>query len=163
MSVTLPLAHNLATGLEIDLSEILKGLMLQGLKRTAYKKITSYFGKQYSIGILSINNKRITCIKDCTGKIIGKSELQCSLDLAETSEILIDSIKESICVALLNDNIEGETLKQSKLNLVTQSYEFEDTRSKFIFFAKRFFKEVQLLSDWQLTYLSTFQKIQVFH
>lgn len=158
MSITLPMAFNLAEGLGVDVSDILEGLTVPKEKKGSSKKISIPPSDQLSIGILSINNKRITCIKNASHKIVGSSELERGLDLTETSGNLIQLIQESINAALPNGATNEEKLKNAKLNLVTQSYEFEDTRSKFAHFAQKTFKEVLLLSDWQITYLAAFQK-----
>lgn len=154
MSITIPMAVTLAEGLETDVNTILKGLSITQIegnsKKTAPENI-------FSIGVLSINNKRITCVKNSEDIVIGTSELVGGLDLAESSANLMNLIQEAIYAALPKDN-HLITLKNARLNLVTQSYEFEETREKFIFFAKRHFKEVLLMSDWQITYLAAFEK-----
>ncbi len=158
MSITIPMAFNLAEGLGVSVNDVLSGLSGKKIKEEPNKKVQSSKNEQLSIGVLSINNKRITCVKNHTGVIIGTSELEGGLDLAETSSNLIQLIQESIYAALPGGNADSNKLKDAKLNLVTQSYEFEDTRSKFAFFAKRFFKDVVLMSDWQITYLASFEK-----
>ncbi len=158
MSITIPMAINLAQGLEVDVSDILSGLMIKPRLNEAAKKTNQSKNKQLTIGVLSLKNKRITCVKNGVGKIIGTSELEGGLDLADTSSSLIYLIQESINAALQHDNAyEGlSKLKQASVNLVTQSYVFEDTRHKFINFAKKHFKDVLLLPDWQITYLAAF-------
>lgn len=156
MSITIPMAMNIAAGLGIDINDLLKGLTEEKSKKDRIKKIEPNKNDELSIGVLSITNKRITCIKDHSGKTIGTSELEGGLDLTETSGNLMQLIQESISEALPKNNTVQAKLKQAKLNLVTQSYEFEDTRSKFILFAKKYFKEVILLPDWQITYLAAF-------
>ena len=39
-----------------------------------------------------------------------------------------------------------------------QSYEFEDTRIRFINYASRLFQQVIILPDWQITYMKAFGK-----
>jgi glucosamine kinase len=158
MSITLPMAMNLAEGLDVDMNEIIKGLTGKKTQKTKLKEQELRQSEQLSIGILSINNKRFTCIKDFSGKTIGSSELEGGLDLAETTGNLIHLIQESIHEALPDNEINEGKLKYAKLNLVTQSYEFEDTRNKFVLFAKKSFKDVILLPDWQITYLTDFKK-----
>lgn len=157
MSITIPMAINLAEGLGVDIDDLLKGLIGKKIKETILKKAESKT-KQLSIGILSINNKRFTCIKDHLGKVIGTSEIERGLDLAKTFGSLIHLIQESIYETFPGGESNDSKLKYAKLNLVTQSYEFEDTRNKFILFAKKYFKEIMLLPDWQITYLADFKK-----
>lgn len=156
MSITLPMAVTLANGLRVDLKELLAGLTteesLEKFNKADIKKSPGY-----SIGILSINNQRITCIKDLDGNVVGTSELIGGLDLAATTANLMHLIQEAIKKALPNHITSlPKLLRASRLNLVMQSYEFEDTRFKFILFAKKYFQEVVLLSDWQITYFATF-------
>lgn len=157
MSITIPMAMNLATGLGVNINDLLNGLIEEKAKSDRLKKIKSNKNDNLSIGILSISDRRVTCIKDHTDKIIGTSELEGGLDLTETSGSLMLLIQESIQEALPNYNTFQPKLKQAKLNLVTQSYEFEETRNKFIFFAKKYFGDVILLPDWQITYLAAFK------
>lgn len=157
MSITIPMAMNLAAGLGVDVSDILSGLAEKESKNSISKKTEINKSAQLFIGVLSINNKRYTCIKEHTGKIVGTSELEGGLDLTDTTSTgLINLINESIFEALPNEN-DHNKLKCAKLNLVTQSYEFEDTRNKFVIFAKKNFHDVLLLPDWQITYLATFK------
>lgn len=158
MSITIPMAMTLAEGLGVDIGDILNGLTDKQIKHNALKPAGFDKTEQLSIGVMSINNKRISCVKDYTGKIIGSSELEGGLDLTDTAPALINLIQESIDSALSNNISDANKLKYAKLNLVTQSYEFEDTRHKFEQFAKRYFKDVILLPDWQITYLVDFEK-----
>jgi N-acetylglucosamine kinase-like BadF-type ATPase/plasmid maintenance system antidote protein VapI len=158
MSITIPMAMNLAEGLEVDINDLLKGLAQKNRNEKNLAEIVPNKKHDISIGILSINNKRLTCIKNHAAQIIGTSTLEGGLDLTETSGNLIHLINESIFQAMPKGSVKESLLKNAKLNLVTQSYEFEDTRSKFVFFAQRSFKEVMLLPDWQITYLAAFEK-----
>ena len=158
MSVSVPIVAALAEGLEVDLSELLKGIAVKKANAHDNAKLKIKDSDRIFMGILSINNKRFTCIKDYSGNVIGTSELEGGLDLTETSGNLIQSIRESIDKALPKVQNNDAFLKYATLNLVPQSYEFEDTRHKFIHFAKRYFKDVLLLPDWQITYLATFKK-----
>jgi N-acetylglucosamine kinase-like BadF-type ATPase/plasmid maintenance system antidote protein VapI len=160
MSITIPMAMNLAAGMGVDINDLLKGLAGKKTKNETSKKLEPSKEEQLYIGVLSINNKRITCIKNASRKIIGTSELESGLDLTETSGSLIHLIQESIYAALPNGHADDSKLKHAKLNLVTQSYEFEDTRNKFALFANKYFKEVTLLPDWQITYLGAFKNEQ---
>lgn len=155
MSLTVAMAVNIADSLGVDVNSIFKGL---ATKPQTKEEAIEGAPEQLAIGVLSINNKRITCIKNSTGKILGTSELEGGLDLAETSSNLIQLINESIYAALPNGAADEAKLKYAKLNLVTQSYEFEETRNKFAQFAKRYYKDVVLMSDWQITYLAAFKK-----
>lgn len=157
MSITIPMAMNIAEGLGVDLNDLLEGLVVEPAKKAAEKKKEPVSTESFFIGILSLNNKRITCVKDKEGQIIGTSELEGGLDLVETSSHLLHLIQESIFAACPNGQLDHEKLKSAKLNLVTQSYEFEESRMKFKFFAEKHFKEVMLLADWQLSYLAVFE------
>ncbi|NNM60199.1 MAG: XRE family transcriptional regulator [Legionellales bacterium] len=158
MSITIPMAMNLAQGLDVDLTDLLSGLTEKNTKHKEKKaKLSASSDKPLAIGIVSINNRRFTCIKEHNGQIIGQSELEGGLDLAETTSSLMQLIQEAIKFALPEGENRESELKHATLNLVTQSYEFEDTRAKFSHFAERHFKHVLLLSDWQLTYLSAFK------
>lgn len=158
MSITIPMAMAICNGLGVPLDDLLAGLTDQQIEAGKSHKVESQKSDHLSIGILSINNKRITCIKDHTGKVIGRSELNGGLDLTETTGALINLIQAAISEALPKTKSIESKLRFSKLNLVTQSYEFEDTRTKFALFAKKYFKEVILLPDWQITYLTDFKK-----
>lgn len=155
MNLTVQVAMKLAEGLEVSINDLLKGLTTE--KITPYEtKSSDEDEDRLSIGVLSINNKRITCVKNQLGDVLGTSELEGGLDLTETSGDLREAIIEAILQTSFESKIEPDILKNSKLNLVTQSYEFEDTRSKFILFAKKYFHDVILMPDWQITYLADF-------
>jgi len=156
MNITVSVALGLAKGLGVTIRGILHGVENE-TKEKINKKIENNKNEKLYIGILSINNRRITCIKDYTDKVIGTSELTGGLDLAETAPSLLQLILESIYKALPNSNTNESKLRFAKLNLVTQSYEFEETRSKFEFFVKKHFKDIILLPDWQITYFADFQ------
>ena len=161
MSISLSLAMTLADGLGINVSDLLEGAVEKKEINKAKKLPINTKGQPSAIGILSINNRRITCIKDYSGQVIGASELEGGLDLAETSNSLLNLIRESIFAALPSgENAHeqlNEKLKNAQLNVVTQSYEFEESREKFANFVRRYFKDVHLLSDWQIVYLSAFK------
>lgn len=159
MSITIPMAINLAEGLEVDIDVLLHGIVTtkhqKGLNQIIPNKSVSL-----AIGIMSINNRRYTCIKDNSGNIIGTSELEGGLDLAETASNLINLIFESIAEPMPSLDVDRSQLHNANLNLVTQSYEFEESRNKFALFAKRTFNNVIMMPDWQITYLTTFEKNQ---
>jgi transcriptional regulator with XRE-family HTH domain len=157
MSITIPMAMQIAEGLGVSLNDLLKGLTDEKSEKVQPKKKELIKTEQLSIGILSINNKRITCVKNYKNKVIGISELEGGLDLTETSSALLHSIQESIFEACPKLHVDKSKLKNIKLNLVTQSFEFEETRSKFKMFVEKHFKEVMLLPDWQISYLSSFE------
>jgi N-acetylglucosamine kinase-like BadF-type ATPase/plasmid maintenance system antidote protein VapI len=157
MSITIPMAMEIAEGLKVGLDDLLEGLMMEKSDKKESRRTTSAPIDPLSIGILSINNKRVTCIKNCKNKIIGTSELEGGLDLTETSGNLLGTIQESIFAASPKLHVDQSQLKTIKLNLVIQSFEFEETKIKFKAFAERHFKEVMLLSDWQISYLSSFK------
>jgi len=160
MSISVAMVMTLAEGLEIDVSRLLRGLFNENLAQAASSHDDEQVSPALNIGIMSIKNRRITCIKNQEGDIVGVSELSGGMDLAEPTSSLLSNIPQSIDVALTHTNYKQENLnailKASKVNLVTQSYEFESTREKFGHFAERTFKEVNLMSDWQISYLSTF-------
>ncbi len=158
MSITLPMAMTIAKGFNVDLAEILKGLTDKNLAIDNYQEDKNKtISAIYNIGIVSINNRRIICIKDNNLNIIGQSELISGLDLAETTSSIMHLINEAIHAALPNVEINDAILKNSNLNLVMQSYEFEDTRHKFMSFTRRYFKDVIIMPDWQITYFSIFK------
>ena len=148
-------AMKIAEGLDANMSQLFHGLANHHSIEEENREKDDV-ADIVNIGILSLGNRRITCILDPDGAVIGTSELNGGLDLVETAGKLIKDIEEAINAALPNNGNKAINLKQAKLKLVTQSYEFENTRHKFIHFAERYFKEVILLSDWQLTYLSVF-------
>jgi N-acetylglucosamine kinase-like BadF-type ATPase/plasmid maintenance system antidote protein VapI len=152
-SITIPMAINLAEGLNVDVTILLKGLSTNNNKPKETEKEKPL---SYSIGVLSINDKRVTCVKNQTGETIGTSQLNGGLDLAETAGSLTGLIQEAIIEAVQTEAIDHAILKNAKLNLVTQSYEFSETRHKFIQFAQKSFREVLLIPDWQITYLTAF-------
>ena len=154
MSVTIPIAMSIAEGLNVSLDDLLLGLSDKS-KNLKYKDKLDK--EQLYVGILSINHQRIACIKNARNEIIGKSQLNGGLDLAETSFHLHSLIEESISHALKDVANYSEKVEIEHLNLVTQSYEFEDSRVRFINFARKHFKNVQLFPDWQITYFSDFQ------
>lgn len=160
MSITIPMAITISEGLDVDLSEIISGLINQNNIQKKKNQNIKTIENELKIGIISINNRRITCIQDNKGNIVGKSELEGGIDLVETTSHVMQLIEESINSTVSNHKTNNQLeFKNIKLNLVAQSYEFEDTRHKFINFANKQFQDVSILSDWQLTYLSIFQKI----
>ena len=159
MSITIPMAMTIASGLNVGLAEIMNGLVTPNSSHEKPAIKPKNPNKKLFIGIVSINNIRITSIQNTSKDTIGTSELEGGLDLAESTSSLMQLIEESINAALPKHKPENEyELKYANLNLVTQSYEFEETRHKFINFAKKQFNDVRILSDWQLTYLSIFDK-----
>ncbi len=159
MGISVPMTITLAEGLGVEVEDILNGIIKKRSQEDAEKKIPAN-KNEFSVGILSINNKRITCIKDNTGNVLGNSELDGGLDLTGTSSNLLELIKESVYATQLNENSSSIKLKEINLNLVMQSYEFEETRKKFIYIAKKHFKDVVLMSDWQITYFAAFGEKQ---
>ncbi len=156
MSITIPMAMNLAIGLGVELNDLLEGLVTeQGAPKDLKEKPLKSNQIPWSIGMLSINNKRITCIKDHEGHLMGSSELEGGLDLTESAGHLLQSIQESIFAAYPHAP-DHSLLKKANLKLVTQSFEFVEARTRFTSFAQKHFNEVLLLPDWQLSYLSVF-------
>ncbi len=153
MGISVPMVVILAEGLGVEVNDILKGVVKSRKKEEGVKESQNKLS--ISIGMLSINNSRITCIKDSLGKVIGTSELEGGLDLTDTSSKLIELIQQAIYAALPKAG-HSYKLEDAKLNLATQSYEFEKTRAKFTFYARRYFGDVFLLSDWQITYFAAF-------
>lgn len=159
MNITVPVVLGLAQGLQVDIKDVLKGIENNNsVKKNISRKMNEL--DKLSIGILSINNSRITCICNEDGEVVGTSDLQGGLDLAETTPSLIQLIKQSIFEAMPQLNTNDGQLRFNQLNLVTQSYEFEDTRMRFEYAIKKHFKSVMLFSDWQITYFADFQNKQ---
>lgn len=159
MSITIPMAITIAEGLNVDMSEIIFGLIDKNKSENKKTIKPKAIENNIRVGIISINNRRITCAQDSEENIIGKSELEGGIDLVETTSHVMQLIEESINAAIPKQILANAfEFKNIKLNLVAQSYEFEDTRHKFINFANKQFQDVSILSDWQLTYLSIFQK-----
>jgi glucosamine kinase len=156
IGVSLEMCLKLAYGLDVSIIEILKGIPTLDQKIMFSEETDEKSTETLSIGILSIKDKRVTCIKDHEGNIIGESELQGGLDLAETSSTLIAAIQEAILEANAG-KLPNEALKNAEVKLVMQSYEFEDARRKFIQFAKRHFQDVFIIPDWRITYLAAFK------
>ncbi len=152
-SATLPMMLTIANGLEVNISLLLAGLSEETEQQNPIKEPLKDI---IFAGLLSIENKRIACIKDSKGNILGTSEAQGGLDLAESTTSLIQLIKESIFEALPLKTTDPAILKSIDLKIVTQSYEFESTRIKFVNFSKKYFHHVLLLPDWQITYFSAF-------
>lgn len=155
MSITVPVLIAIANGLDTSIDSILSGLATKDKNIKPTRKVDRR--NVLFIGIMSINNKRLTCIKDYNGVIVGTSELSGGLDLAETSPSVLQLINDSIKSALSNYP-EEINLKSAHVAIVLQSYEFEETRIKFETYAKKFFKSVKLLPDWKITYLAAFEK-----
>lgn len=155
MGLTVTMAMTIANGLKVDIASILQGLSEN--PELLFHKKTKKQRDDITIGLLSLNNRRITCICDYNQNIIGFSELENGLDLAESFNSLQQLINESIASAVSDAHVEIN-LKKADINLVLQSYEFEDTRVKFINFMQRFFNQVTILSDWQLTHMCNFDK-----
>jgi len=146
--ITIAMAMNLAEGLGVNVNEIFRGLI-------STKQIPqTTTAEPISIGILSISNKRLTCIKNRSGRVLGTSELTDDLDLAKPLSDLMHLIQQSIQSALPTQENLTQQLKNAHLKLVMQSYEFEETRNKFELLAKKYFKNVTILPDWQITYFS---------
>jgi len=152
MSITVPMLVTLTEGLNVQTHDILEGLIG---KKTAKVKLNK--NELLFIGVLSINNKRLTCVKDYAGKIIGTSELEGGLDIAESLPGVLHRIQQATENALLNNKHNRLNLRHASLTVVAQSYEFEETRNKFEAYAKKYFREVKLVPDWQITHLATFK------
>lgn len=151
MSITIPMAMEIATGLGVDLSDLLAGLVCaEPLLEKTPGKVLENGSAGFGIGILSIDNKRLACVKNRQGQILGTSELEGGLDLAQTSSQLLPLIQESISHASPNQSVSEAQLRHSTLNLVTQSFEFAKAKVKFSTFALKQFCEVNLLADWQI-------------
>ena len=155
MNITVNIAISLAKGLQCSLNEIFDGLDSFD-KSIQLGEPTTPSESKYLIGIMSIERKRFTVVCDNNHKIIGKAELEGGLDLVDTSNTLYKRVIESIDNALSSNQINDIDFKEVTLNLVTQSHEFTDTKLRFNNFMERYFKEVNLLPDWQITYFSAF-------
>lgn len=154
MNISISLAISLATGLNVSLEEIFEGL----IEKQKVKKISPKSSEkiEYHIGVMSINSRRVTCIKDQAGHIIGTSELAKGLDLAEPAPGLLREIHNSIEHAIPNKLKNKINFKKSRMNLVMQSYEFESTKMKFENYAKKDFNDVIIIPDWQITHFASF-------
>jgi N-acetylglucosamine kinase-like BadF-type ATPase/DNA-binding Xre family transcriptional regulator len=157
INISAQMLVKLSNGLKVQPNDILEGLTAHDEKFEAstITKSDSLFA-----GILSIDKKRLTCIKTFSGKVVGVSELDSDLDLAETLPHVYKLIEGSIRKALQDTEYEGVTLKHIHLICVVQSYEFTQTRRKFEDYARRYFHSIKLIPDWQITYLSTFDRTQ---
>lgn len=160
MSISVTMAMTLAEGLQIDVSNLLRGLFNEKINNFTGAETNTQDTQALNIGIMSINNRRLTCIKNQHGLIVGQSEIIGGMDLAESSTFLLSKIIESIRLTLKDNpstinNLEY-VLSISSINLVTQSYEFENTKRKFLHFLKRTFRQVNLMADWQISYLANF-------
>ncbi len=156
VAVTAPVLVALSNGLGVSVDEILLGTI--HIDVNAHKLEQKEEKDVLYAGILSINHKRITAIKNYLGKIIGTSDLAGDLDLAEAPPSVLQTIKQSINEALNGTEYSGVNGKQISLTVVVQSYEFEDTRERFEHLASKNFHSVRILPDWQITYLAAFKK-----
>lgn len=152
--ITITMAMTLAAGLEIDLTDILKGLT-HAVTMPLLPQSPSL--GELKIGILSLNNKCICRIRNANNDFVGQAEISGALDMGESSASLVALIKEAISEAWQGAMPNADLLKQeASLYLIVQGYEFEDARHKFTLFAEKFFHKVSVISDWQFTYLSDF-------
>ena len=148
LTPSLELIFKISEALEADL----KNEIFKGVGKYEQKKSSS---ESLEIGIMSISNSRITCLID-NGDVVAYSILSGGLDLADTPEVIIKLINESIKQAISKNN-KKYNLSESRLNLVTQSYEFINKRKKFIELAYQHFRQVTLLPDWIITLLAAFK------
>ena len=148
----------LSEGLGVPIAEIL-GSIVDSKDAKNGKKLINSKKDLIHAGILSINHKRLTHIKDFQGNTIGSSDLAGDLDLAESPPSILQIIKESIIDGLANvPKHKNINFKRVTLTVVLQSYEFEETRERFENLAKKFFHSVKILPDWKITYLAAFKK-----
>ncbi|QGP56363.1 Glucosamine kinase GspK [Piscirickettsia salmonis] len=150
--ISIVMAMSIASGLDVDLMDILAGLTSP--EKKAKEKLNN--NNALSIGILSIEKKRITCVKDAKNETIGQSQINTGIDLAEPTSILHQLVDEAIIAASPHLEKKTSVFKQSNLVIVAQSYEFETIRHKFTTFMQRHFKHVLILSDWHFMYLANF-------
>lgn len=154
VSITVTMLISICKGLDISPQDMLAGIIK---KPSTSQKTLKNDAEELFAGVLSINHKRMACIKNKQGKIIGTSELIGDLDLAETIPSVFTRIVESINTALdLDKNQDDAVLKAMHLAVVVQSYEFEDTKKRFEHYLQRHFKSVHVLADWQITYFAAF-------
>ena len=154
VSITVTMLISICKGLDISPQDMLTGIIK---KPSTSQKTLKNDAEELFAGVLSINHKRMACIKNKQGKIIGTSELIGDLDLAETIPSVFARIVESINTALdLGKKQSDAALKAMHLAVVVQSYEFEDTKKRFEYYLQRYFKSVQVLADWQITYFAAF-------
>lgn len=156
MNVSITILLKLARGLELDLPDFLEGIYSppKKQKESDKKQVTQLFA-----GILTIGDRRITSIQDEAGKVVGNSELEGSLVLTDSFPNFINLIKKSIASAL---NEESDNIDYSlfKVAAVAHCYELEETRSKYQHHGEQSFKSLEILADWQITYLSAFSNDQ---
>lgn len=158
----------IARALNINISDFFSGIQTKDDNKEKGSLIDD---KQLlSIGILSINRKRFTSIKDVNQKLVATSVLSGDLDLAEPIATLLVQIEDSIVAALRNSSIkQHQKMPESEirkidflgtinLRLVTQSYEFLERRKNFIYKSSMIYNSVIHLPDWQITYLSDFKE-----
>ncbi|MCF6776757.1 helix-turn-helix domain-containing protein [Thiotrichales bacterium 19X7-9] len=151
VKLSLPAAIKIAEAMDVDLqNKLLKGVKTYSTEGSVSKK--------YSIGIVSINNRRLTTVLDHKGNKINQSVLSRGLDLVDESTDLIQLIQESINDAWskVNKSVLTFNMSEMKLNLVMQSYEFEEKRKKFLMLAHKYFNDVIILPDWIITLLAAF-------
>lgn len=153
INISAQMLVKLARGLNIEPNDLLNGLVgdVEHFHRSQVDPNESLY-----VGILSIDKKRMTCIKNHCGDVVGMSELDSDLDLAETTPQVFKLIELSIKAALVQTPFEHVSLRQINVLAVVQSYEFMQTRKKFEDYAKRYFQSIKLIPDWQITYLSAF-------
>ncbi|MCF6765994.1 helix-turn-helix domain-containing protein [Thiotrichales bacterium 19S3-7] len=150
VKLSLPAAFKIAEALDVDFQDkLLKGVKTYSKEEAELKK--------YSIGIVSINNRRLTSILDHNGNKVSESTLSRGLDLADESADLIQLVQEAINDAWVKINsVSSLNPSEIKLNLVMQSYEFEEKRKRFLRLTHKYFNDVTILPDWVVTLLATF-------
>lgn len=156
LKVTADKLYDFSEGLGVPVVELLDGLENVISTGRPKKKQTSSLSDLY-VGVLSIGDRRICCVKDNQGNVVGESELTESLVLTEPFSTILANIRSSIGIALGRDNpLDSHELKSIHLAIVVHCYEFEETRLKYRDSALKYFKSVEILSDWQITYLASF-------
>ncbi|UTW42814.1 helix-turn-helix domain-containing protein [bacterium SCSIO 12844] len=150
VKLSLPAAIKIAEAMDVDL----QNKLLKGVKTYSTEDSVS---KKYSIGIVSINNRRLTSILDSKGNQKSESVLSGGLDLVDESAELIQLVQEAINDAWVKIKTKSSfNPSEIKLKLVIQSYEFVEKRKKFLLLAHKYFNDVIILPDWAITLLAAF-------
>jgi len=155
LKVTSDKLMDFCRGLQVPVTTLLEGLDYVDAVPEKQKQVKL---PTFSVGILSINDRRICMVDKESGGQIGSSEVTGNLSLADSYPDFLRKLKESISLSL-GDTTQGpDSFKNINLSIVTQCYEFEKTRQKFQESLSRVFRKVRILSDWQLTYKAAFDK-----
>lgn len=155
MNMSVGLLLSIANGLGVSVDDIVSGAYTPS--QSLHKIVLKTSLPLLFVGILTVGDKRLTCVQDQDGITLGTSELEGSLALTDTFPGLLQSIIKSIAIALQQKPDELD-LRAIHLAIVTHCYELEETRERYLFNGLKHFKSFQILADWQLTYLAAFSE-----